>query len=109
MLGSAQTSVEREQYVQRIIQLLSSPVFQSVVQRPEFPASEFFKWILNEVNFRQIDSLTNAIGLRDLIRQHGESIGVPNKEMPEYINNMEGGIKEAIPEFSDMMNQARQQ
>ena len=38
IIGNAQSSVEREQSVMKLFQLMGSPAFQSIVQRPEFPA-----------------------------------------------------------------------
>ena len=66
MIGNAQTSVEKEQSVMKLFQLMGSPAFQSIVQRPEFPAGDFFIWLLNELNYRQINTLSSALHISSL-------------------------------------------
>lgn len=105
MIGNAQTSVEREQYVMKIMELLQAPVFQTITQRPEFPAMEFMKWVLNEVNFRQIDTLVNSITFRDNIAQEGLARGVKPNNMGGFVNDMEANMRGAIPQFADMLAQ----
>lgn len=107
MIGNAQTAVEREQSVQKLFQLMGSPAFQSVVQRPEFPASDFFIWVLNELNYRQINTLSNSLGLRQAIRQEANSRGIPEGHVGQYVNDMEAGIRGAIPEFANMLDEQR--
>lgn len=108
IMGTAQTSVEREQYVRRIFELLSAPSFQGIVGRPEFPASEFFKWVLNEVGYRQIDTLTTALGLNEKIAQVGRDIGIQEKNMGGFVNDMGNLINENIPEFADILQEQLQ-
>lgn len=105
MIGNAQTSSEREASVMKLFQLMGSPAFQSIVQRPEFPAGDFFIWILNELNYRQANTLTNALGIRQAIRQEANNRGIPEGQVGQYVNEMERGIKGAIPEFADMLEQ----
>lgn len=105
MIGNAQTSVEREQSIQKLFQLLGAPTFQSIVQRPEFPAADFFAWVLNELNYRQIDTLCNSIGIRQAIRQEATNRGIPDGQVGQYVNEMERGIKGAIPEFANILQE----
>lgn len=105
MIGNAQTSSEREAGVMKLFQLMGSPAFQSIVQRPEFPAGDFFIWILNELNYRQANTLTSAIGIRQAIRQEANDRGIPEGQVGQYVNEMERGIKGAIPEFANMLEQ----
>ena len=104
MIGNAQTSVEREQSVQKLFQLMGAPAFQSIVQRPEFPSAEFFSWVLNELNYRQTNTLTNALGIRQAIRDEANARGIPEGKVGRYVNDMEAGIKGAIPEFANMLD-----
>lgn len=104
MIGNAQTSVEREQSVQKLFQLMGAPAFQSIVQRPEFPSAEFFTWVLNELNYRQTNTLTNALGIRQAIRDEANARGIPEGKVGRYVNDMEAGIKGAIPEFANMLD-----
>lgn len=101
ILGNAQSSVEREQYVKKIFELLSAPMFQTIAQRPEFPAGEFFKWVLNETNYRQIDTLVAALGLNEAIMQAGQEAGVTPENMGGFVTDMNGLIKDAVPGFAD--------
>lgn len=105
IIGNAQTAVEREQSVMKLFQLMGSPSFQSIVQRPEFPAADFFIWVLNEMNYRQINTLSNALGIRQAIRQEANARGIPEGQVGQYVNDMERGIKGAIPEFANMLEE----
>lgn len=107
MIGNAQTSVEREQMVAKLFQLLGSPAFQSIVQRPEFPAGDFLIWVLNETNFRQINTLASALQLRQAIRQEANARGIPEGQVGQYVNDMERGIKGAIPEFANILEEQK--
>ena len=107
MIGNAQTSVEREQMVAKLFQLLGSPAFQSIVQRPEFPAGDFLIWVLNETNFRQINTLAPALQLRQAIRQEANARGIPEGQVGQYVNDMERGIKGAIPEFANVLEEQK--
>lgn len=101
ILGNAQSSVEREQYIKKIFELLAAPVFQTIAQRPEFPAGEFFKWVLNETNYRQIDSLLTALGLNEAIMAAGQEAGVTPENMNGFITDMNSLIKDSVPGFAD--------
>ena len=107
MIGNAQTSVEREASVQKLFQLMGAPAFQSVVQRPEFPAADFFIWVLNELNYREINTLSRTLGLRGAIRQEANARGIPEGPVGQYVNDMERGITGAIPEFANMLEMQR--
>ena len=84
---------------------MGSPAFQTIVQRPEFPASEFFIWILNELNYRQANTLTSALGISGAIRDEANKRGVEPREIGRFVGNMERGIKGAIPEFANMLEE----
>ena len=105
MIGNAQTSVEREQSVMKLFQLLGAPAFQSIVQRPEFPAGDFFMWVMNEMNYRQANTLAPTLGIRQAIRQEANARGIPEGQVGNYVRDMEGGIKQAIPEFANMLEE----
>ena len=105
MIGNAQSSVEREQSIMKLFQLMGAPAFQSIVQRPEFPAADFFIWVLNEMNYRQINTLSNSLGLRQAIRQEANARGIPEGQVGQYVNDMERGIRGAIPEFADLLEE----
>lgn len=105
MIGNAQTSVEREQSVMKLFQLLGAPAFQSIVQRPEFPAGDFFMWVMNEMNYRQANTLAPTLGIRQAIRQEANARGIPEGQVGNYVRDMEGGIREAIPEFANMLEE----
>lgn len=103
MIGNAQTSIEREASVQKLFQLMGAPAFQSIVQRPEFPAGDFFIWALNELNYRQINTLSRSLGLRQAIREEANARNIPEGQVGQYVNDMERGITAAIPEFANML------
>lgn len=103
MIGNAQTSVEKEQSVMKLFQLMGSPAFQSIVQRPEFPAGDFFIWLLNELNYRQINTLSSALHIRQAIREEANARGIPEGKVGSYVNDMERGIVQTIPEFANIL------
>lgn len=107
LIGNAQTAVEREQYVQRIIEVLGTPAFASITQRPDFPAMDFLKWTLNEVNFRQITTLLNSLTINQAISNEGQRLGIPQKDMGDFRNKMQGLQMQAIPEFANLLAQQK--
>ena len=107
MIGNAQNSVEREQSVMKLFQLMGSPAFQSIVQRPEFPAADFFIWILNEMNYRQINTLSHALKLSQAIREEANARGIPEGQVGQYVDDMQRGITGAIPAFADVLDEQR--
>jgi len=107
MIGNAQTSIEREASVQKLFQLMGAPAFQSIVQRPEFPAGDFLIWALNELNYRQINTLSRSLGIRQAIREEANERGIPEGQVGQYVNDMERGMTAAIPEFANMLEMQR--
>ena len=105
IMGNAQSTVEREQYVRKIFELLGAPVFQSIVQRPDFPAGEFFKWVMNETGYRQIDTLMQAIGLNGQIAKEAQQRGIDPENIPGFVNDMNNMIGANIPEFADILQE----
>jgi hypothetical protein len=91
----------------KLFQLLGSPAFQSIVQRPEFPAGDFFIWVLNELNYRQINTLSNSLKIRQAIRQEANNRGIPEGQVGQYVNDMERGIQSTIPEFANMLEEQK--
>ena len=109
MIGNAQTAVEREQYVERILQALGTPAFAALTQRPDFPALDFFKWILNEVNFRQITSLVSALTMSEAITEQGRAIGIPQGKMGEFQSAMRDMQLQSVPDMANMLAQQEAQ
>lgn len=105
MIGNAQNSVEREQSIMKLFQLLGSPAFQTIVQRPEFPAGDFFIWLLNEMNYRQINTLSHALKISQAIREEANARGVPEGKIGQYVDNMQRGIVDTIPEFANILDE----
>ncbi len=105
MIGNAQTTIEREAAVQKLFQLLGAPAFQSIVQRPEFPAGDFFMWVLNELNYRQANTLCPSLGIRQAIRQEANARGIPEGQVGQFVRDMEKGIQGTIPEFANMLEE----
>ena len=105
MIGNAQTTIEREASVQKLFQLLGAPAFQSIVQRPEFPAGDFFIWVLNELNYRQANTLCPSLGIRQAIRQEANARGIPEGKVGQFVSDMEKGIQGTIPEFANMLEE----
>lgn len=105
IIGNAQNSVEREQSVMKLFQLMGSPAFQTIVQRPEFPAGDFFIWLLNEMNYRQINTLSYALQIGQAIRQEANNRNIPVGQMGQYVDTMQQGIRDTIPEFANILDE----
>jgi hypothetical protein len=105
MIGNAQNSVEREQSIMKLFQLLGSPAFQTIVQRPEFPAGDFFIWLLNEMNYRQINTLSHALKLSQAIREEANARGIPEGQVGQYVDTMQKGLIDTIPAFADVLEE----
>lgn len=105
IIGTAQSTVEHEQYVQKLFQVLQLPTFQAIVARPEFPSLDFFKWVLNEVNFKQIDSLLYALTQQDMIANQGRMMGVQEKNLGEFVGDMRNVMNASIPDMANLLAQ----
>lgn len=83
--------------------MLQLPTFQAIVSKPEFPALDFFKWVLNEVNFKQIDTLLYALTQSDLIAEQGKMMGVQDKNMGEFVGDVRQQLNQSIPDVANML------
>ena len=49
--------------------------------------------------------MSNSLGIRQAIRQEANDRGIPEGQVGQYVNDMERGIKGAIPEFANMLEE----
>ena len=89
LLGDSQTSVEREAEIQKLFQLLSSPAFQALAGIMDVQtASEFLKWLLNRMNFKETDQIFEMINLGSRFAQQGQQMGIAPENMLGFKQDM---------------------
>lgn len=108
IIGDNQTSVEREAETQKLFQLLSSPVFQSLANIMDTQtSSELLKWILNRMNFKATNQLFNAVNMNEKIRELGQKLGVQEKNMGGFVNDVNANIQNLLPQIVSTMQEPR--
>ena len=104
LLGDSQTSVEREAETQKLFQLLSSPAFQSLAGIMDVQtASEFLKWLLNRMNFKETDQIFEIINLNQQFRQEGNKIGVANENLEDFRQAMMDRTRAFVPLIAESL------
>ena len=106
LLGDSQTSVEREAETQKLFQLLSSPAFQSLSGLMDIQtASEFLKWLLNRMNFKETDQIFEMMNLNQQFRDQGADLGVPPEQLEDWRQAMMSRTKAFTPLIADSLIQ----
>lgn len=104
ILGSSQTSVEKEAETAKLFQLLSSPAFQSLSSIMDVQtASEFLKWLLNRMNFKETNQIFQMMNLNQAFRQQGEQMGVQPTNLEGFSNDMMRRAKDFAPLIADSL------
>lgn len=112
LLGDSQTSVEREAETQKLFQLLSSPAFQSLAGIMDIQtASEFLKWLLNRMNFKDTDQIFEIINLNQQFRNQGTEMGVNPENLEGFRQAMMDRTRNFVPLIADSLieNQKEQE
>ena len=106
LLGDSQTSVEREAETQKLFQLLSSPAFQSLAGIMDIQtASEFLKWLLNRMNFKDTDQIFEIINLNQQFRNQGSEMGVSPENLEGFRQAMMDRTRAFTPLIADSLVQ----
>lgn len=106
LLGDSQTSVEREAETQKLFQLLSSPAFQSLAGIMDIQtASEFLKWLLNRMNFKDTDQIFEIINLNQQFRNQGSEMGVNPENLEGFRQAMMDRTRAFTPLIADSLVQ----
>lgn len=110
LLGDSQTSVEREAETQKLFQLLSSPAFQSLSGLMDIQtASEFLKWLLNRMNFKETDQIFEMMNLNQQFRDQGADLGVPPEQLEDWRQAMMSRTKAFTPLIADSLIQPQEE
>ena len=110
LLGDSQTSVEREAEIQKLFQLLSSPAFQSLSGIMDIQtASEFLKWLLNRMNFKETDQIFEMINLGNRFAQQGQQMGVSPENIPGFKQDMMNRTADFAPLIADSLIPANEE
>ena len=100
IMGGSQSSVERDAETAKLMQLLQSPVFQSLSQiMDKETAGEFLKWVLNRENFRGAEQIFEMMSLHSMIEKTGLEQGVTPANLSEYSNDVKQVMKQTIPDI----------
>lgn len=104
LLGDSQTSVEREAETQKLFQLLSSPAFQSLAGIMDVQtASEFLKWLLNRMNFKETDQIFEIINLNQQMRNEGSNMGVKPENLEGFRQAMMDRTRAFVPLIAESL------
>ena len=106
LLGDSQTSVEREAETQKLFQLLASPAFQSLTGIMDIQtATEFLKWLLNRMNFKDTDQIFEIINLNQQFRNQGSEMGVNPENLEGFRQAMMDRTRAFTPLIADSLVQ----
>ena len=109
-MGDSQTSVEREAETQKLFQLLSSPAFQSLSGLMDIQtASEFLKWLLNRMNFKETDQIFEMMNLNQQFRNQGEQMGIPPEQLEDFRQAMMRRTQSFTPLIADSLIQPQEE
>lgn len=104
LLGDSQTSVEREAETQKLFQLMGAPAFQALAGIMDMQtASEFLKWLLNRMNFKETDQIFEMINLGNRFAQQGQEMGVTPQNMPGFRQDMMDRTADFAPLIADSL------
>lgn len=110
LLGDSQTSVEREAETQKLFQLLSSPVFQSLAGIMDVQtASEFLKWLLNRMNFKSTDQIFEMMNLNQQFIAQGEALGIQPENLEGFRQAMMDRTRSFTPLIADSLIQPQEE
>lgn len=98
IIGGAQSVVSREAETQKIIQLMTLPVVQSLAQVMNPVASaELFKWLLNRLNLQGTEQIVNMLDSNQQLQQLASQLGIQDKNKPEFVEDMNNYINDNLP------------
>lgn len=109
IIGGSQAAVAREAETNKIFQLFNLPVFQSLAQVMDLgTASELLRWLLNRLNLEGTDQILMMLDNSQAMRQYAQQVGIQNKNIPEFQNNMQTFIRDNIPRIGEELIQQLQ-
>ena len=110
IIGGSNSVVSREAEIQKMVQMMSLPVVQTLAQQVQpTQAAEFLKWMMNRLNLQGTDQLEQLLGMGQQIADYGTSQGIQDKNIPEFqrdVMNYIGGNVNNIAEkmINDKLN-----
>lgn len=109
IIGGSQAAVAREAETNKIFQLFNLPVFQTLAQVMDLgTASELLRWLLNRLNLEGTDQILTMLDNSQAMRQYAQQVGIQNKNIPEFQNNMQTFIRDNIPRIGEELIQQLQ-
>lgn len=108
IIGGPQSAVSRDAETQKIFQLMSLPMVQSLGQIMDpIQASEFLKWAMNRLNLQGTEQVTEMLDMNSALRQFAEQQGIQDKNIPQFMNDARNYIADNIPQIGQQMIQQR--
>lgn len=109
IIGGSQAAVAKEAETNKIFQLFNLPVFQSLAQVMDIgTASELLRWLLNRLNLQGTDQILMMLDNSQAMRQYAQQVGIQNKNIPEFQNDMQTFIRDNIPRIGEELIQQLQ-
>lgn len=104
LIGGANSVVTREAETQKIIQMMTLPVVQSLSQVMAPPqASELLKWIMNRLNLQGTEQVVQMLDNNTMLRQLAQQMGVQDKNIPEFVDDMNNYINDNLPQIGQQL------
>lgn len=108
IIGGANSVVSREAETQKIIQLMTLPVVQSLAQiMNPVSSAELFKWLLNRLNLQGTEQVVNMLDNNSALRQIAQQMGIQDKNIPEFVDDMNNYISDNLPLIGEKLVQQR--
>lgn len=100
LIGGAQSVVSREAETQKIVQMMSLPVVQSLSQIMD-PAqsAQLLKWLMNRLNLQGTEQIVQMIDSNTALRQFAQQAGIQDKNIPEFTNDVRNYISDNMPQI----------
>lgn len=111
IIGGPQSAISRDAETQKIFQLMTLPVMQSLSQIMDpVQASELFKWTMNRLNLQGTEQITEMLDMNSTLRQFAESKGIQDKNIPGFLQDARQYIGDNLPRIGEqLINQRLQQ
>lgn len=106
IIGGSQSAIEREAETNKLFQLLSLPVFQSLTGLIDpYTAASFMQWILNRANFKHTNQVLEMLQLNGQIREIAQQLGIQDKNFAGFEQAMMDNVKDILPHIGQRMAQ----
>lgn len=104
IIGGANSVVSREAETQKIVQLMSLPVVQSLAQiMNPVSSAEILKWLMNRLNLQGTEQVVKMLDNNSALQQIAQQMGIQNKNIPEFVEDMNNYISDNLPQIGEKL------